>query len=288
MWGQAVGKIVLGVMLGLMGLGIIGFLIVAAAVHSVASSGTSSLTPTPINDSHAIHVSAVKLWSDYHANEVAADNMYKGQPLIVTGMVKGINKDILDDAYLTLSTFNEFESVDAHLQSSELAKAARMSIYQPVTVACTGGGMVIGSPVLRDCIIQANQENPPAPAANTETNTQQLQPVSNQTDANNAGTVQPQQAPVCNETDSLPKMVSGPSPEFTAAASANHIQGTVVVGITVDESGSVKDARIIKSLGYGLDENALAAVQQYKFVPARQHCQPVSAAISVNVGFRSY
>ena len=282
------GKIVLGVILGVISLGIIGFLVVAFAVHSVATNGGAGPASTPVDVSTAIRVSAVKLWSDYHANEVAADNVYKGQTLVVTGMVKGINKDAFDEAFLELATYNEFETVDAYLQQSELAKAARMSVYQPVTVACRGDGMVIESPILRDCTIQADQQNPPASPANTETNTQQFQPFSNQIDPNNAATAQPQETPVCNEADSVPQMLSGPSPEFTAEASANHIQGSVIVGITVDESGAVTDAHVLKSLGYGLDENALAAVQQYKFAPARKQCKPVSAAISVNVGFRSY
>lgn len=196
------GKIVLGVMLGLMGLGIIGVLIVAFAVHSVAPNGASSPAASQIDESRAIHVSAVKLWSDYHANEVAADNVYKGQPLVVTGMVKGISKDAFDEAFLELATFNEFENVDAFLQPSELATASRISVYQPVTVVCMGAGMVIGSPALHDCIIQAERSpvqreqsqqvsNPSNEApANTGNDTQQSQPVSSPPRADNTGTVQ--------------------------------------------------------------------------------------------------
>jgi hypothetical protein len=195
------GKIVLGVMLGLMSLGIIGVLIVAFAVHSVASNGASSPAVSQIDESRAIHVSAVKLWSDYHANEVAADNVYKGQQLIVTGMVKGISKDAFDEAYLQLATFNEFENVDAYLRPSELTAASRIRVYQPVTVVCTGAGMVIVLPELRDCIIQAEQSpvqkeqspqvsNPGIEApANTSNDTQQSQPVSSPTRADNTGAV---------------------------------------------------------------------------------------------------
>jgi len=196
------GKIVLGVMLGLMGLGVVALLLVGVAFHSVASNGVTSQTPPQVDESHAIQVSAVKLWSDYHANEVAADGIYKGQRLIVTALVKGINKDAFDEAYLTLATFNEFETVDAFLQPSELPKAARIGVYQSVTVACTGAGMVIGSPTLHDCVIQPEQSpvqqeqsqqvsNPTIEApSNSGTDNQASQPVSSPTTADNTGAVQ--------------------------------------------------------------------------------------------------
>jgi hypothetical protein len=118
----------------------------------------------------------MKLYFDYQANEVQADNVYKGQHLVVTGVVTGIKKDMVDDVYLTLLTDNEFMPVDAHLQGSEADAAANLHTMQPVQVDCVGGGMMVGSPQLRNCSIvheaPAAPVNAPVTPSEPETNPQ--------------------------------------------------------------------------------------------------------------------
>jgi hypothetical protein len=58
--------------------------------------GTPPKTGTP--------VTARELIADYKANEVSADNAWKGRALLVTGLVDTIGKDILDTPYVTLSS----------------------------------------------------------------------------------------------------------------------------------------------------------------------------------------
>lgn len=53
----------------------------------------------------------------------------------------------------------------------------------------------------------------------------------------------------------------------------------------MDGSGSPKNIHITRPLGYGLDEKAVAAVETWKFEPARKDGQPVSVAILVQVYF---
>ena len=47
-------------------------------------------------------VSAKKLYKDYNANEIAADEKYKGKIIEVTGVIRDIGNDIMDNAYVTL------------------------------------------------------------------------------------------------------------------------------------------------------------------------------------------
>lgn len=49
--------------------------------------------------------------------------------------------------------------------------------------------------------------------------------------------------------------------DYPEDAKANKIQGKVIVSFVVDEKGKVVDAKIIKGLGYGCDEEALNAIQ---------------------------
>ena len=144
------------------------------AVGSMDSPApTKTDTSSPTLPSQA--VSAERLFLDYQRNEIAADSIYKGRTLAVTGTVSSINKDITDSAYLMLETSNEFMGVHANLRGSEVSKAAALSRGSTVTVVCMGSGMVIGSPILSDCIIQPNQPEQ-SPTVNQQTYVQSPNP----------------------------------------------------------------------------------------------------------------
>lgn len=92
------------------------------------------------------------LVADYDANEVAADEKYKGKTLCVTGTIQEIGKDGFQNVFLSLSggrgTFN---SVHAFLSEEAARTAGKLVKGKPITLVCTGMGKVVGSPVLRDC-----------------------------------------------------------------------------------------------------------------------------------------
>jgi predicted nucleic acid-binding Zn ribbon protein len=118
----------------------------ARARHANASAPAEAAVEEP-----AIQVDLPKLRADYEANEVAADGIYKGKQLAVTGVVGSIDKDFTDDVVLRLGSANQFRSTNAYMQKSEANAAAALSKGDSVTVVCKGGGYVIGSPVLRSC-----------------------------------------------------------------------------------------------------------------------------------------
>ncbi|MGD0920276.1 MAG: TonB family protein [Terriglobia bacterium] len=76
-----------------------------------------------------------------------------------------------------------------------------------------------------------------------------------------------------------------PEPLRTARAHNAKCQGTVLLLITVDTKGNVTDARVVKPLGLGLDENALKEVRAWKFKPTLHNGVPVAVRIAVNVNF---
>src|SRR5262249_35052047 len=75
-----------------------------------SSGGGSSKASEPA----PISVSASTLFSDYDANEVAADEKYKDKILLVNGTVDDIKKDIMDTMYVTLKTSNPILSVQCY------------------------------------------------------------------------------------------------------------------------------------------------------------------------------
>jgi hypothetical protein len=120
-----------------------------------ASSGASTVQaeearPAPAVPPLAVH--AVRLWKDYEANEVAADNAYRGRPLLVTGVVSGVRKDFTDDMILELQSPNEFMDTTAELKGTEGSIAAQLKKGMPVEVVCQDVRRIVGSPRLSDCV----------------------------------------------------------------------------------------------------------------------------------------
>lgn len=92
-------------------------------------------------------------------------------------------------------------------------------------------------------------------------------------------------AGACADPASKPKPLQMPRPEYTDAARAAAIEGKVRVELTVDASGAVTGAKVLDSLGHGLDEAALRAVRAATFEPAAQCGKPVSATFVVSIRF---
>lgn len=52
-------------------------------------------------------------------------------------------------------------------------------------------------------------------------------------------------------------------------------EGTVVLHVTIDENGQPVLVEVVKSAGYGFDEEAVKAVKNSRFVPARKESKPI-------------
>lgn len=64
------------------------------------------------------------------------------------------------------------------------------------------------------------------------------------------------------------------------------IEGRVTVQFIVNEQGLVENPRVIRGIGGGCDEAALAAVKQAKFSPGMQRGRPVRVQYSLPIVFR--
>jgi len=45
----------------------------------------------------------------------------------------------------------------------------------------------------------------------------------------------------------------------------------VIVEVTIDEKGDVVDEKLLKGIGYGIEEKVLAVLRQWHFRPAMQN-----------------
>lgn len=64
------------------------------------------------------------------------------------------------------------------------------------------------------------------------------------------------------------------------------VQGRVFIKAFVDETGTVKKAEVIKGIGAGCDEAAVAAVMQTQFKPGKQRGKAVKVQVSIPIVFK--
>lgn len=87
-----------------------------------------------------------------------------------------------------------------------------------------------------------------------------------------------------------PVLISSAEPEFPQAEKGkkSKFDGTCLVGLVVDPSGTVHDVHIKRSLRPDFDESAIKAVEQYRFKPAMRAGEPVAVALNVEVHFQKF
>jgi TonB family protein len=83
-----------------------------------------------------------------------------------------------------------------------------------------------------------------------------------------------------------PRVVSTTAPIYTEEALAAHIEGTVTLQASVGANGKASVLRIVRGLGYGLDERAIGAVIDWTFAPALRDGLPTTAVTEVDVDFK--
>lgn len=85
---------------------------------------------------------------------------------------------------------------------------------------------------------------------------------------------------------SAPVVLYKVDPEYSEEARKAKYSGTVVLQLIVDASGKARDIRVVRSLGLGLDEKAIEAVNKWKFRPGVKNGQPVAVQATIEVNFR--
>jgi periplasmic protein TonB len=84
-----------------------------------------------------------------------------------------------------------------------------------------------------------------------------------------------------------PRVLREVKPQYTADAMRAKAQGTVLVACIVRPDGTVGDVQIVRPLDptFGLDEQAIAAVKQWKFAAGTRMGQPVAVQITIELTF---
>jgi len=87
---------------------------------------------------------------------------------------------------------------------------------------------------------------------------------------------------------SSPMVIYKVDPEFSEEARKAKFMGVVLVNLIVDAQGRPQNVHVLRGVGMGLDENAVAAVKQYRFKPAIENGKPVPVEMNVEVNFQIF
>jgi protein TonB len=84
-----------------------------------------------------------------------------------------------------------------------------------------------------------------------------------------------------------PEIIRQVRPNYTSSALQARVRGLVVMDAIVLADGSVGDVKIVRSLDrtFGLDDEAIKAVKQWRFRPGRRSGDPVAMMVSVEMMF---
>lgn len=90
---------------------------------------------------------------------------------------------------------------------------------------------------------------------------------------------------LASNVSKLPKILSKTSPVYSDDARKEGIAGMVVLSVVFGKDGVIRDVKVIKGLGYGLDEEAIKAAQGIKFEPGKKDGQIVSVKARLEYTF---
>jgi periplasmic protein TonB len=86
--------------------------------------------------------------------------------------------------------------------------------------------------------------------------------------------------------DEKPTPVRAPLPEYPEELRSEGITGTVVIGVYIDDKGSVTKAEVVKSTDTRFEKAAVEIVQKkWRFNPAKKDGAAVSCKVNVPIRF---
>jgi TonB family protein len=87
-------------------------------------------------------------------------------------------------------------------------------------------------------------------------------------------------------TETPVQILVKPKPVYTEEARRLRVEGEALLEVTFSASGECRVIRVVRGLGYGLNEAAVQAAQQINFRPAMRNGQPVDSTAIVHVVFQ--
>jgi hypothetical protein len=106
-----------------------------------------------------IIIAPEQLYSDYAANEVAADEKYKDKIVLLTGMVTEIAKDYSGGISITLLTSSYSDGIHCMFSNDHIKETAKLVKGQKVTIKGKCEGLSVGAVMINGCTIVTGTTN---------------------------------------------------------------------------------------------------------------------------------
>lgn len=121
------------------------------------NNNSTASTPREVEQPVVLtRVTASQLAKEYKANGVSADAKYKNRTIEISGTVKSISRDILDDAYITLNgDANSFTDVQCMFSADDEGALLNLSEGSQVVVQGEVDSMLLNV-LVRDCKVITN------------------------------------------------------------------------------------------------------------------------------------
>jgi len=74
-------------------------------------------------------------------------------------------------------------------------------------------------------------------------------------------------------------------PNYPIEARKAHIQGAVTLDVVIHSDGTIEVKDVLSSLGYGLDEEAIAVMTKWKCTPGTVNGQPANIRLKITINF---
>lgn len=101
-------------------------------------------------------VSTTQLYKEYKQNELVANNKYKGKRIRVVGIVESVTEDFLGNASVKSTSPDFILGGTMFNVDKEDPYVLNMVPGSKVDMVCIGGGFVMDSPILKDCVSTIN------------------------------------------------------------------------------------------------------------------------------------
>jgi protein TonB len=85
----------------------------------------------------------------------------------------------------------------------------------------------------------------------------------------------------CNEPIIKARVLRQAQPKYPAAAASANVRGVVRLDLEIDDKGVVRNVRVLRGLGHGLDESAIEAAKRVEFKPATLCGKAVSSQFTL-------
>lgn len=96
----------------------------------------------------------------------------------------------------------------------------------------------------------------------------------------------PKAPPIAQPAITPVEILSKPKPAYTAEARLAGVEGSVILDVLFAASGRVEVLRVVRGLGYGLDDAAIDAARKILFRPATAGGKPADCRATVRIVFQ--